>query len=159
MLRSHQTWGRPTAHLHLASNNLILPLRRTKRTTLRISLLRFCLFIFRERGREKERERNLIGWLPLAHPRLGTWAATQACVLTGNRIDDLSFSLWDDGQATEPHQSVLPEVFLKRSTLYHVCLEHSKHAILVLLQQIISLLLPSCPGVLAFRRFYLSPRG
>ena len=36
-------------------------------------------------GREKERERNIIVWLPLARPLLGTWPATQACALTGNR--------------------------------------------------------------------------
>ena len=27
-------------------------------------------------------------WLPLARPLLGTWPATQACVLTGNRTSD-----------------------------------------------------------------------
>ena len=31
------------------------------------------LFIFREEGKEKERERNINVWLPLAHPPLGTW--------------------------------------------------------------------------------------
>ena len=30
------------------------------------------------------RERNINVWLPLAHPLLGTWPATQACALTGN---------------------------------------------------------------------------
>ena len=39
-------------------------------------------------GREKERERNISGWLPLTHPLLGTWPATQACVLTGNSTTD-----------------------------------------------------------------------
>ena len=37
---------------------------------------------------EKERERNINVWLPLVHPPLGTWPATQACVLTGNRTAD-----------------------------------------------------------------------
>ena len=46
-------------------------------------LKRFYVFIFRER--EKERERNISVWLPLVHPILGTWPATQACALTGNR--------------------------------------------------------------------------
>ena len=27
-------------------------------------------------------------WLPLTHPLLGTWPATQACALTGNRTND-----------------------------------------------------------------------
>ena len=32
-----------------------------------------------------------INWLPLAHPHLGTWPATQACALTGNGTSDLWF--------------------------------------------------------------------
>ena len=36
------------------------------------------LSLERGRGREKERERNMNVWLPLAHPLLGTWPATQA---------------------------------------------------------------------------------
>ena len=30
----------------------------------------------------------MCGWLPLACPPLGTWPATQACTLTGNRTGD-----------------------------------------------------------------------
>ena len=41
-------------------------------------------------GREKERERNISVWLPLAHPLLGTWPATKACAMTGNRTSYLS---------------------------------------------------------------------
>ena len=43
----------------------------------------FCLFLDRGERREKERERNINVWLPLAHPLLGTWPTT--CALTGNR--------------------------------------------------------------------------
>ena len=43
------------------------------------------LFLDRGEGREEERERNINEWLPLARPLLGTWPATQACALTGNR--------------------------------------------------------------------------
>ena len=46
------------------------------------------LFLEREEGREKERERNVNVWLPLTWPPLGTWPATQACALTGNRTGD-----------------------------------------------------------------------
>ena len=46
------------------------------------------LFIFRGEGREKETERNVNVWLPLAHPPLGTWPTAQACALTGNRTSD-----------------------------------------------------------------------
>ena len=43
-------------------------------------------FIFRERdGKENEREINISVQLPLAFPLLGSWPATQACALTGNR--------------------------------------------------------------------------
>ena len=34
------------------------------------------------------RERNINVWLPLMHPKLGTWPATQAHALTGNRTSD-----------------------------------------------------------------------
>ena len=39
------------------------------------------LLLERGEGREKERERNINVWLPLARPLLGTWPATQACAL------------------------------------------------------------------------------
>ena len=42
------------------------------------------LFLERWERKEKERERNINVWLPLTHPLLGTWPATQACALTGN---------------------------------------------------------------------------
>ena len=45
----------------------------------------FYLFIFRgEKGEEIQREKNVNVWLPLEHPLLGTWPATQACALTGS---------------------------------------------------------------------------
>ena len=44
--------------------------------------------IFRHRGREGERERNINVWLPLECPLLGTWPTTQACALTGNQTSD-----------------------------------------------------------------------
>ena len=48
----------------------------------------FYLFLDRGEEREKERERNINVWLPLIRPLLGTWPATQACVLTGNPTSD-----------------------------------------------------------------------
>ena len=51
-------------------------------------LKRFYLFIFRESGREGEKERNINVWLPLMHSQLGTWPATQTCALTGNWTSD-----------------------------------------------------------------------
>ena len=45
------------------------------------------IYLFLER-----RERNIdnINGLSLSHPQLGTWPATQACALTGNRTNSLS---------------------------------------------------------------------
>ena len=37
-------------------------------------------------------ERNISVWLPLEHPQLGTWPATQAYALTGNRTGNLWFT-------------------------------------------------------------------
>ena len=51
------------------------------------------LFLERGKGRENQRESNInvgnIYRLPLMHPQLGTWPATQACALTGNQTGDL----------------------------------------------------------------------
>ena len=46
------------------------------------------LFLEREEGRKKERERNTSVWLLFTCPQLGTWSATQACALTWNRTGD-----------------------------------------------------------------------
>ena len=56
-----------------------------------ISFLKEFIYLFLERGegREKVKERNISVWLLLPHPLLGTWPATQACALTGNRTEDL----------------------------------------------------------------------
>ena len=48
------------------------------------------IYLFLDRGREKERERNIHVWLPHTRPLLGTWPATQACALTGNPTGNLS---------------------------------------------------------------------
>ena len=53
------------------------------------------LFLEKGEGREKERERNIdmweIHWLVASHTaQMGTWPATQACTLTGNRTSNLS---------------------------------------------------------------------
>ena len=49
------------------------------------------IYSFSERGEgwEKKRERHIYVWLPLTWPPLGTWPATQAYALTGNRTGDL----------------------------------------------------------------------
>ena len=52
-----------------------------------LSLFKDCIYLFLDRGegREKEREKNIEVSLPLARPLQGTWPATQACALTGDR--------------------------------------------------------------------------
>ena len=52
--------------------------------------LRF-LFLYLLLERRERRERNINVWLPLTRPLLGTWPATQACALTGNRTGDPLF--------------------------------------------------------------------
>ena len=42
------------------------------------------VYLFLEKGREKERARSINVWLPLECLQLGTWPTTQACALTGN---------------------------------------------------------------------------
>ena len=49
---------------------------------------RFFLLVFRQSGRQGEREGNISVWLPLARPLLATLSATQACALTGNWAGD-----------------------------------------------------------------------
>ena len=50
---------------------------------------KFSLFIFRQSRREEEREGDKHQRVVASHtPPLGTWAATQACVLTGSWTGD-----------------------------------------------------------------------
>ena len=55
-----------------------------------IYLFIYLFILDREEGREKERERNINVWLPLAYSPLGTWPgrAIQAGALTGNGTGD-----------------------------------------------------------------------
>ena len=52
------------------------------------SFFKIYLFLGRGEGREKEKGRIINVWLPLMHPHLGTWPATQACSLTRNQTSD-----------------------------------------------------------------------
>ena len=40
------------------------------------------IYLFLEKGEGKKKEGNISVWLPPPFPLLGTWPATQACVLT-----------------------------------------------------------------------------
>ena len=63
---------------------------------------RFYSFIFRE-GKGGEREGSINVWLRLTCPLLGTWPATQACVLDWDS-NRQPFGLHASTQSTEPHQ-------------------------------------------------------
>ena len=70
------------------SQSRAVPLyERTTNSSFIYFFERFYYF-FLERREGRERERNINVWLPLVHPLLGTWPATQACALTGNQTGD-----------------------------------------------------------------------
>ena len=56
---------------HLLIHSLFYP-------SIHFCFLKILFILDRGQGREKERERNINLWLPLMHPLLGTWPATQA---------------------------------------------------------------------------------
>ena len=64
---------------------------------------KYFIYLFLEKGREKERERKINVCLPLTYPLLGTWPATQACVLDWES-NQQPFGLQASTQSTEPHQ-------------------------------------------------------
>ena len=70
-----------------------------------IFFLRFYLFIFRE----KEKERNIHVWLPLVCPLLETWPTIQVCALTRNGTGDplVSRPALDPQNHTSQGQSVV----------------------------------------------------
>ena len=57
---------------------------KTKIALVFLKIYLFTYFLEREKRKEKERERNISVWLPLICPLLGTWPASQACVLSRN---------------------------------------------------------------------------
>ena len=79
------------------------------------------------RGRETlMRERNIINWLPLAHPQLGTWPATQACALTGNRTGNLTVHRLVLNPLSHISQGEISKILKKRKRWREH--EESKHA-------------------------------
>ena len=95
---------------------ILTVLRRTGQAFFRVSLCcdlsdsvvskRLYLFIFREEGREKERERNINEWLPLMCSTLETWLTTQARALDWESKCQL-FGIQAGTQPTEPHKPEL----------------------------------------------------
>ena len=69
------------------------------------------LFIFREKGREGERERNInvqeeLRLVASCTPPTGDLARNPG-MCPDQKSDQQPFGLWDDAQPTEPHQSGL----------------------------------------------------
>ena len=84
----------------------------------------YLLFLERGEGREKERERNLIMWLPVMWPQLGTWPATQACALTGNRTGNPSVcSLRSIHWATPTRATLYCHSYCVEAAKKHLCNE------------------------------------
>ena len=69
------------------SNQLNHPIRTGQNLSPAFCVIFFLLFVclFLEGGKGRRRRgRDINVWLPLTHPLLGAWPATQACALTGN---------------------------------------------------------------------------
>ena len=64
------------------------------------------LFIFRERGRQREREGNISVWLPLACPQMGNLACNPG-MCPDWETNQQRFGSQASTQSTEPHQAGL----------------------------------------------------
>ena len=80
MKNLHRRWSRfsaskPVGSAEQKSPETLLPdAPLTPASSAQVNFFFNCIyFIFRERGREGERERNINVWLCLAHLLLGTW--------------------------------------------------------------------------------------
>ena len=71
---------------------------------------RFYLFLEGGEGREKERERNINVWLPLAHPLLGDLFCNPG-MCPDWESNQRPFGSQAGTQSTEPHQPGLPKGF------------------------------------------------
>ena len=77
---------------------------------------RFYLFIFRERGREWEMERN-INWLPVRASTTGTERATQACALMGKRTHDFSLCQMLPKKRSHPKRGHFQTFLMERAKM------------------------------------------
>ena len=68
---------------------------------------RFYLLLEKGEGKEKDRERNINVWLPLARLQPGIWPATQACALTGIQTGDLLVCRMTHNPLSHTSQSLL----------------------------------------------------
>ena len=101
--------------------------------TLYSKFLKEFIYLILEKGegREKKIERNVdvqgyIDLLPLAHPHLGTWTATQACMCPDWELKRWPFGSQVRTQSTEPHQpglifqNIFNLISFMRSNLYKI---------------------------------------
>ena len=122
---SFGAWRAPfTREIHLLSEEqrgFKVPYEETKilppsSCPFRILILNFIfqdfIYLFLERGKGGRKRKKNINQLPLPHPQLGTWPATQACILTGNWTGNPLGST----QSTEAHQPGL-NCFLRNKRL------------------------------------------
>ena len=88
------------------------------------------IYLFRGEGREKERQRNISVWLPLAHLLLGTWPATQAYALTGNWTGDPSNPLSYTSQSRKTFLKKEHQHDSHMAWIKHLCRNPNKWLIL-----------------------------
>ena len=114
-VRFPQASGHDQSVPNLASCVLLISRVLLFKGTLFIEMILFI--IFRERGKEEDRVRNINVWLPLACPLLGTWPTTQACALTGNPTGD--------PLVHRPALNLLSHTLQGKDTLFNIELIHS----------------------------------
>ena len=87
---SHWRYSVEIVYSYYSKMVVIMYLYKLSLSILFLYFLKDFIYLFLDRGerKEKERERNINVWLPIMHPLLWTWPATQACALTGKPTSD-----------------------------------------------------------------------
>ena len=87
-----------------------LPLKASEARQVILSFFKI-LFIFRERGREGERETSINVWLPLKHSLLGTYSVYNRGMCPDWESNRQPFGSQAGAQSTELHQPGLDSEF------------------------------------------------
>ena len=103
-------------------------------TNLVTSFFKDVIYLFLEKGevREKERERNIDVWLPLACPQLGTQSRNQASALTGNRTSNPLVHRLVLNLLSHTSQGLYNLIVVM--ILHYICVSKSSHCTLRLAQ-------------------------
>ena len=127
-VESHRTRQLPpvTKCDHTQEMRSIRELLRDSESRIFCLFLRFYLFIFREGGREEQEGEKRQCAVASHAPLLGTWPATQACALTGNRTSDLLVCRPVLNPLSHTSQGQGPGFLLEAGHLSTVCLTWTK---------------------------------